>query len=82
MMSPRRLRGKHAHASPLLDAVDHAIVDALAGGKGLATREIAGTIGLTPRATRTRLARLFGSGLLREVGAGPQDPQRRYFLLR
>jgi predicted HTH transcriptional regulator len=66
---------------PLLDAVDQAIVDALGGGRGLATREIARTIGLTPRATRTRLARLVGSGLLREVGAGPQDPQRRYFLL-
>jgi len=25
------------------------------------------------------LARLVGSGLLREVGTGPQDPKRRYF---
>ena len=33
----------------------------------------------TPRATRTRLARLVGSGLLREIGTGPQDPKRRYF---
>jgi len=54
-------------------------VGALAGRKGLLTSEIAGMIGLTPRATRTRLARLVGSGLIREVGTGPQDPKRRYF---
>ena len=34
---------------------------------------------LTPRATRSRLARLVGRGLLREVGTGPQDLRRRYF---
>jgi predicted HTH transcriptional regulator len=62
-----------------LDETDQAILDALAGGKGLLTSEIAKTIGLTPRATRTRLARLVGSGLLRELGTGPQDPKRRYF---
>ena len=64
---------------PALDETDQAIVEALAGGKGLLTSEIAAAIGLTPRATRTRLARLIGSGLLREVGTGPQDPKRRYF---
>ena len=48
-------------------------------GKGLLTSEIAGAIGLTPRATHTRLARLVGSGLVREIGTGPQDPRRRYF---
>jgi predicted HTH transcriptional regulator len=64
---------------PTLDETDQAIVDALAGGNGLLTSEIAKAIGLTPRATRTRLARLVGSGLLREVGTGPQDPKRRYF---
>jgi len=35
---------------------------------------------LSPRATRTRLARLVGRGLVREIGTGPQDPQRRYYL--
>jgi len=64
---------------PALDKTDQAIVGALAGRKGLLTSEIAGMIGLTPRATRTRLARLVGSGLVREVGTGPQDPKRRYF---
>jgi predicted HTH transcriptional regulator len=64
---------------PSLNETDRAIMGALAGGKGLLTSEIAKAIGLTPRATRTRLARLVGSGLLREVGTGPQDPKRRYF---
>jgi predicted HTH transcriptional regulator len=62
-----------------LDETDQTIVGALAAGKGLLTSEIARMIGLTPRATRTRLARLVGSGLVREVGTGPQDPKRRYF---
>ena len=64
---------------PLLDETDQAIVEALAGNRGLLTSQIAQAIGRTPRATRTRLARLVGSGLLREVGTGPQDPKRRYF---
>ena len=46
---------------------------------GRLTSEIAKAIDLTPRATRTRLARLAGRGLVREVGTGPQDPKRRYF---
>ncbi len=37
---------------------------------------------LTSRATRTRLAWLVGNALVREVGSGPQDPKRRYFLAR
>ena len=61
-----------------LDETDQAILDALAGGKGRPTSEIAKAIGLTPRATRTRLAKLVGSGLVREIGTGPQDPRRHY----
>jgi len=45
----------------------------------LLTSEIARAIRLTPRATRTRLARLVASGLVREIGTGPQDPKRRYY---
>ncbi len=67
---------------PVLEKTDQAIVDALASGKGLLTSEIAVSISLTPRATRTRLARLAGRGVVREVGTGPQDPKRRYFLGR
>jgi ATP-dependent DNA helicase RecG len=64
---------------PVLDDTDQAILASLAGRKGLATSEIAAAIGLTPRATRTRLARMVGRGLVREIGTGPQDPQRRYY---
>ena len=63
----------------VLDDTDQTIVNALPGGKRLLTSVIAKTIGLTPRATRTRLARLVGSELLREIGTGPQDPKRRRF---
>ena len=62
-----------------LDPTDQVILDTLAGGAGRLTSEIARAIDLTPRATRTRLARLVGRGLVREVGSGPQDPQRRYY---
>ena len=62
-----------------LDTTDQLIITSLGGGKGLLTSEIAEAIGLTPRATRTRLARLVGQGLLREIGTGPQDPKRRYY---
>jgi ATP-dependent DNA helicase RecG len=64
---------------PTLDQTDDAILGCLAASKGLLTSEIAKAIGLTPRATRTRLARLVGRGLVSEVGTGPQDPRRRYF---
>lgn len=64
---------------PSVDTTDQTILDALSDGEGRLTSEIAAVIGLTSRATRTRLARLVESGLLREVGTGPQDPKRRYF---
>ncbi len=63
-----------------LDDTDQAIVNALSGGEGKLTSQIAAVIGLTSRATRTRLVRLVGNGLVREVGSGPQDPKRSYFL--
>ena len=37
-----------------------------------------GAIGLSPRATRTRLGKLVARGLVREIGTGPRDPKRRY----
>jgi predicted HTH transcriptional regulator len=67
-------------ARPTLDDTDQAILKALSGGKGRSTSEVAAAIGLSPRSTRTRLARLVGRGLVREIGTGPQDPRRRYFL--
>jgi ATP-dependent DNA helicase RecG len=65
---------------PTLDDTDHAIMDGLSDGAGKLTSEIAAVIRLTSRATRTRLVRLVGNGLVREVGSGPKDPKRRYFL--
>ena len=65
--------------STTLEETDRAIVALVCAPGGLATREIADQIGLTPRATRTRLAALVALGLVREIGTGPQDPKRRYF---
>jgi predicted HTH transcriptional regulator len=65
---------------PALDETEAAILGTLRDGIGRVTSEIAKVIGFTPRATRTRLARLVERGLVREVGTSPQDPKRRYFL--
>lgn len=65
--------------APSLDARDRAILDGLKDGGGLLTSQIAAVIGLSPRATRTRLSKLVERGLVREVGTSPQDPKRRYF---
>ncbi len=67
---------------PAVEKTDWTILETLSDGDGKLTSEIAAVIGLTPRATRTRLARLVESGLLREVGTGPQDPKRRYFRVK
>ncbi len=61
------------------DSMDQRILGLLVREQGMLTSEIAVKIGLTPRATRTRLARLVERGLVREIGTGPQDPRRRYF---
>ena len=66
--------------APALDKTEEAILATLHGGTGRVTSEIAKVIGLTPRATRTRLVRLLERGLVREVGTNPQDPKRRYFI--
>ncbi|MEP7310687.1 MAG: helix-turn-helix domain-containing protein [Acidobacteriota bacterium] len=63
-----------------LDGTESAILGTLRDVTGHVTSEIAKVIGLTPRATRTRLAHLVARGLVREVGTSPQDPKRRYFL--
>jgi ATP-dependent DNA helicase RecG len=65
---------------PLHDPVDQAIIELLTDGKGYTTAAIARHIGRSSRATRTRLARLVERGHVTEVGTGPRDPYRRYFL--
>jgi predicted HTH transcriptional regulator len=63
-----------------LDKTEQAILATLSDGTGRVTSEVAKVIGLTPRATRTRMIRLVERGLVREVGTSPQDPRRRYFI--
>ncbi len=64
---------------PSVDKIDRAILDVLAAGNGFSTKDIAAAIELTARATRSRLVKLIKHGLVREIGASPQDPKRRYF---
>ncbi|MYA37075.1 MAG: winged helix-turn-helix transcriptional regulator [Gammaproteobacteria bacterium] len=66
-------------AAPSVDEKDQTILDALAAGDGLSTQEVASVIGLTARATRSRLLKLIERGLVVEIGISPQDPKRRYF---
>ena len=59
-----------------IDGVDRAILDELGASNGLGTSQIAGAIGLSPRATRTRLAKLVERNLVVDIGNGPRDPRR------
>jgi len=63
----------------VIDSTDRAILDLLDSAEGGSTSEIAAEIKLSPRATRTRLAKLVARGLVREIGTGPKDPKRRYY---
>ncbi|MBI5232408.1 MAG: putative DNA binding domain-containing protein [Coriobacteriales bacterium] len=67
-------------APPKIDELDHTALAALAQADGLSTRDISERIGRTTRATRQRLAQLVERGLVVEVGSGPNDPKRRYFI--
>jgi ATP-dependent DNA helicase RecG len=69
-------------APPRIDPLDQLLLDALADHAGHATAELARRIGRSPRATRTRLLALIERNLVREVGTGPRDPQRRYYLVK
>jgi predicted HTH transcriptional regulator len=68
-----------ADAKPVLDEVDERLIEALRADDGLATSELAELVDRTPRAVRTRLARLVELGLVVELGSGPTDPHRRYY---
>jgi predicted HTH transcriptional regulator len=65
---------------PKMDDIAQGILQALQNKNGLSTKELAEAIDLTPRATRLRLIRLVGQGLVRESGSSIQDPTKRYFL--
>ena len=66
----------------VIDTADQSILALLEGGEEYGTGDIAKAIGLTPRATRTRLVKLVSRGLVHEVGTGPHDPRRRYIASR
>ena len=64
------------------DTIDQSILALLESGGEHGTSEIAKAVGLSPRATRTRLVKLVSRGLVRAVGTGPHDPRRRYIASR
>ncbi len=67
---------------PMLAETDQPILRALGKGHGLSTHEIAAQIRKSTRATRTKLLALVEKGIVVEVGTGPKDPRRRYFLAK
>jgi predicted HTH transcriptional regulator len=66
-------------APPQLDEVNAAVEEFVQRRPGVSTREIAGHIGLTTRATRGRLKQLAALGLVIPIGTGPSDPRRRFY---
>jgi predicted HTH transcriptional regulator len=69
-----------ATGSAVVDDLDRVVLDRLAMAGGMTTAEVASVIDRTTRATRTRLLSLLDRGLVVEIGSGPNDPKRRYFL--
>ena len=65
---------------PALDPLDQRILDLLKGSPGLSTHDLAKGILRTPRATRDRIKRLVGMGLVVEHGSSPQDPTKVFRL--
>lgn len=74
------LRTSRSTPTPMLDADDARLLDALADGAGRSTSELAHVLGRSTRTARSRLAKLVALGLVVEIGSGPTDPQRRYHL--
>lgn len=68
-----------AKAPVSIDTRDQQILDQLAKDKGLSTSEIALAIGISTRATRSRLLKLLARKLVVEVGNGPRDPNKKYY---
>lgn len=66
--------------SPHKDEKDRKILDLLADGRPRPTSAIARHVGLSERATLTRLKTLTSRGLIVEIGMGPHDPKRQYGL--
>jgi predicted HTH transcriptional regulator len=69
-----RVRRPHA------DDTDGRILELLADGTPRSTAVVAKHLGLSQRATLTRLKALAGRGTVVEIGTGPHDPRRQYVL--
>lgn len=65
---------------PHVDEKDRAILALFGDARARSTAEVAKHIGLSERATLTRLKSLTERGLLAEIGTGPHDPKRQYAL--
>lgn len=74
VISSRKVR------APYADDKDRRILDLLRDGQPRTTAVVARHVGLSERATLTRLKALASRGLLAEIGTGPHDPKRRYAL--
>lgn len=72
--------GRQAKSRQQIDTLDQAILEFLGRQQGASNSQIAAHIRRTPRATRDRLSRLIGLGLVVVVGSGPRDPRRRFYL--
>jgi ATP-dependent DNA helicase RecG len=69
-------------AQPIMDEMDRKILDLIREGAAVSTAFLAKQIGLSPRATLSRLRGLVSRGILVEIGTGPHDPKRQYALAR
>ncbi len=69
-----RTRPRHA------DETDTRILELFGDGLARSTATVAKHIGLSQRATLTRLKSMTERGLLAEIGTGPHDPKRQYVL--
>ncbi len=65
---------------PTLNNADREIIEALHQSTGLSTKDIAAKIGKSTRMTRYRLVQLVQLGLVIEIGKGPNDPGKKYYL--
>ena len=66
---------------PHMDETDQRILALFGGGGAWSTAAVAQHIGLSQRATLTRLKSLTERRLLAEIGTAPHDPKRQYLLL-
>lgn len=65
-----------------LASMEWNILDLLDSSEGLRTSQVAEAVGLSLRATRTRLKQLVERGFVVEIGRGRNDPKRTYHKAR